>query len=213
MSDMKDRGKLIQTFNESSQKHGLAGPEAVQWGTRKTQYFRFKILCDMDTIGESDATILDWGCGTGDLYDYLCFQGFRGKYIGVDINPAFIDEAKKKYGRDTRTVFEVVTRAEDAARFKYDYCVSSGVFNINLPSTEEELKLNLRETFAQASRGVAFNGISIFAKQRQDDLLHLDPFELGAWCMKEVTPFVTVRHDYRGGNFTLYLYKGAGVDF
>jgi len=157
--------------------------------------------------------LLDWGCGLGDLLEYLRFQGFTGTYIGADINKEFIAEARKKYADDPRASFFVSDSLRDAARLEYDYCLLSGVFNIAAEDTGAELKNTVQTLFKGARRGVAFNALSTHAKEKKPDLAYFDPFALGEWCAREITPYVALRHDYRGGNFTVYLYKDRGVDF
>ena len=205
---------MIKIFSDALAKNGPDSPEAVCWGTRRTQYFRFKILCDVAGLfGDKSLVLLDWGCGLGDLLEYLRFQGFTGTYIGADINKEFIAEARKKYADDSNASFFVSDSPQDAVPLKYDYCMLSGVFNIALTDTEAELKKTVQVLYAGARRGVAFNALSTQAKEKNPEHFYADPFALSEWCAREVTPYVALRHDYRGGNFTVYLYKDRGVDF
>src|SRR5436309_2244308 len=54
-------------------------------------------------IGPADS-VLDCGCGYGRLVEMMP-AGWRGKYLGVDISPDFVELARKKYG-DRPLAFE-----------------------------------------------------------------------------------------------------------
>ena len=46
---------------------------------------------------EPGATILDLGCGNGELACHLDEMGFTGSYLGTDFSPALLDEATRRY--------------------------------------------------------------------------------------------------------------------
>jgi SAM-dependent methyltransferase len=48
-----------------------------------------------DLLAGSDDALLDVGCGLGLLGQYLRERGFRGRYIGVDFDPAKIEAARE----------------------------------------------------------------------------------------------------------------------
>lgn len=208
MNEKEILERNIQSYNDTFAKYGPDSPQSLKWGTKQTQYFRFKILSEIADI--TDAVILDYGCGLGDLLDFLLSQGFAGKYIGVDINERLIAAAKQKYPNG-----EFIQGTEFPEN---DYCLISGIFNDRLHDDAEYQLRFLRDTLSKAfqssRKGIAFNAISTFVEKKSDDTMwHFGPFELGEWCVQNITPFVTVRHDYRRGNFTIYLFKNHGVDF
>lgn len=183
-------------YSETLKKYGVNDPRAVKWGTKQTQYFRFKILCEIADL--TDGTVVDYGCGLGDLYDYLLTQGFKGKYIGVDENTNMIEAARSKYP----VKFEL---GHDIPQC--DYVIMSGVFNEFIPNREKEIKETLARAFNASVKGVAYNGIYNGIKMAASD-----PAELFRFCTT-LTPFVTLRQDYREGNFTIYMYRDKGVKF
>jgi tRNA (uracil-5-)-methyltransferase TRM9 len=44
-----------------------------------------------------DASILDLGCGNGELWKTLAENGYRGCYVGLDASPGLLDIASQKY--------------------------------------------------------------------------------------------------------------------
>lgn len=185
----------LQSYSKTLSTYGADDPRSVKWGTTRSQFLRFKILCEIADI--ADASILDFGCGVGDLYEYLKRGGFRGQYIGTDHNPDLLTAARQKYA--DATFVATVTQA-------YDYALISGVFND--PTDLESVQKIIHALFEGSTKGLAFNMIS----KPTEGLMHYDPWEIARFC-QTLTPMITVRHDYRGGNFTVYLYKHHGVDF
>jgi hypothetical protein len=70
----------------------------------------------------------------GDLLPYLYSKGHDFDYFGVDLTPAFIEIARKRY---TGNTFEVFNPFDDELDQKYDIVISSGVMNIKTPGWEK----------------------------------------------------------------------------
>ena len=67
----------------------------VAWGTQANQIKNYKLIAKNINSGDS---ILDFGCGLGDLIGYLTNNNINiSNYTGVDINNNFIKLAKNKY--------------------------------------------------------------------------------------------------------------------
>ncbi|MDD3342360.1 MAG: class I SAM-dependent methyltransferase [Sulfurospirillaceae bacterium] len=87
-------------YRNAYAKHGVSAM-GVNWHSKETQEMRFAIIAQLlksEKIAHS--TILDAGCGFGDLYLYLHQQGLRPKhYVGVDVMDEFIQIAHKRLAR------------------------------------------------------------------------------------------------------------------
>lgn len=184
-------------YSELLKKHGPNDPRSVKWGDKRTQYFRFKILCEIADL--TNEAVLDYGCGLGDLYDYLQTQGFKGTYAGQDINSDLIRAAREKYPLNFWVGGGEIPGC--------DYALLSGVFNESFEGREQMIKDTLTKVYEAARKGVAYNGIYGGAEMATSD-----PAELFRFCTT-LTPYVTLRQDYRGGNFTLYLYRDKGINW
>ena len=73
-------------------KHGDS-PYAIKARNKKQQYKRFTNLIRCCDLKKGD-TILDLGCATGELYEFLKKYKIK-KYCGVDFVDIFIETAKK----------------------------------------------------------------------------------------------------------------------
>ncbi len=141
--DPYSKDKLISFYNFHLKKFGDR-PEALRW-TPHGQLKRYQMLADIAPPEELDnSTVLDYGCGTGDLYRFLKRRDINVKYTGVDINENFIALAAKKY---PECAFRVMNADDDEFEGFYDYIFICGVFNLNVPGVDQDLKNALTALF------------------------------------------------------------------
>jgi len=198
----EDKQDMLRNFSELLARYGDQ-TEAVAL-TGHSQRYRFKVLTEIAPLeGE---TVLDYGCGKGDLYEYLFSAGFRGTYTGFDINPDLIALARCKYP-DVR--FEVKDIESDDVNEMFDYVLMSGLFNNRLREPWRFMTGVLRRCFAIARKGMAFNAISTYVNFQESTINYTSPEETFAFCMKELNTNVTLRHDNLPYNFAMYVYRKA----
>jgi SAM-dependent methyltransferase len=68
----------------------------IAHNSRENQRARFKILLEQ-AVPDKNASLslLDLGCGLGDMYGYLVENGYAGiTYAGMDISPAMLEAAR-----------------------------------------------------------------------------------------------------------------------
>ena len=78
----------------------------------------------------SNKSIMDIGCGTGTLVEYLKPR----EYLGVDLNPDFIKLARKKYPQYDFKVLNIVTQKFPDRKFKYLF-----IMNVLHHLTDEQI--------------------------------------------------------------------------
>lgn len=66
--------------------------QANGWGSRRSMSRRFKTAIDALGVRSGDS-VLDWGCGTGELSHWLNEHAYDVKYTGIDILPEMVDVA------------------------------------------------------------------------------------------------------------------------
>ncbi len=64
----QQRQRIINRHKDSMLRHGYH-PNALYWSTKEMQELRFKVLADIGI--QSGDSVLDVGCGFGDLLGYL----------------------------------------------------------------------------------------------------------------------------------------------
>ncbi|MFH1025430.1 MAG: class I SAM-dependent methyltransferase [Nitrospirota bacterium] len=117
-------------------------PQAVRW-TPEGQMRRYETLL-MATGDLSGKTILDFGCGKGDLYGFLRDKGVAVAYCGIDVNDNLIELAQHKY---PQAEFIALDIDEDTFHRRFDVIIGIGVFNLRIAGIEESMKGLLKNLF------------------------------------------------------------------
>jgi SAM-dependent methyltransferase len=204
----RDVQALSKHYSDLVREHGDA-PEAAQYADRETQERRMAVLCEIGV--RRDSKVLDFGCGTGQLLSFLQrSMDYQGEYVGYDISPEAIELARSTHpaGR-----FEVQNILEEAAEETFDYVLVSGVFNNAISDNRGFFEALSRRLMAQAKVGYAFNMLSRFVDYLDDGLYYEDPMQAFRFCKEQLSPLVTLRHDYvvRPGSipfeFTMYVHR------
>lgn len=91
----------------------------VAWTAPRSQIKNFNLVGKHIEKG----SVLDFGCGIGDFSKYLKSKNKLSKYLGVDINPNFIDIAKNSYNLNFKSITDV-----SEITGNYDYVCAIGVF-------------------------------------------------------------------------------------
>ena len=65
------------------------------WSSKHSQEARFSAL--LSTMKYNGGSIVDYGCGTGDLYAFIVKKYGQVKYTGVDSSGEMIEIARNQY--------------------------------------------------------------------------------------------------------------------
>lgn len=179
-------------------RHGY-NAEGVHWASERTQRVRFEVLRRFLPRDLSEVTLVDVGCGLGDLYRYLVKHGDRpGRYIGIDVVAPMVEAAAE------RTGCEILQR--DALRDTLpgaDFYLCSGAMNT---LTREESELFIRRCFGAATRGFVFNLLK--GQPREGAFNHFMPDDLRALAAElDIEP--RFAEDYLPGDFTIAFLRDA----
>ncbi len=202
--DPYSKDKLLSFYNYHLKKFGDR-PEALRW-TPQGQLRRYHMLADIASPKELDnSSVLDYGCGTGDFYRFLKRRGIQVRYTGVDINENFIDLAGKKYPECT---FKVMNVDDDSFDRFFDYIFICGVFNLNVPGVDEDMKNALVKLFRHCNKGLALSALSSHTPVKDHELHFTSPEEMLKFAIENLSPSVALRHDRIQNDFMLYVYTG-----
>jgi 2-polyprenyl-3-methyl-5-hydroxy-6-metoxy-1,4-benzoquinol methylase len=191
---------VISFFDKNLQLHGDR-PEAVRW-TAKGQRLHYQSLLD---IGQIDhAKILDFGCGKGDFFQFLSERGIAVNYTGYDINEKLISLAQKKYAGNRFRVFDM---DKDTIDEDFDYIFLCGVFTLRIAGLDVMIKKILTRLFQHCRRGVAFNALSDLNPKKDFELFYASPHDIFEFAIKNLSPYVALRHDRMFYDFTMFIYK------
>ena len=151
-------------------------------------------------------TVNDLGCGYGSLFAYLDeMAGARlTAYHGYDISEPMLEQARGATDKRVR----LVCASEPTS--VTDYSFASGTFNVKGTSTDTAWQTYVEDCvrrLGEASRlGFAFNLLTTFVDFRQENLFYADPCAFFAFCKREISPYVTLVHDYPLYEWTMLVH-------
>ena len=203
--DPYSREHLLSFYNFHLKQFGDR-PEALRW-TPQGQLRRYHALAEISPE-LNNASVLDYGCGTGDFYRFLKRRGINVRYTGVDINPNFIELARKKYPDCS---FDVMDASEDRLEGFFDYIVICGVFNLNVPGVDEDMKEALVTLFKHCNKGLALNVLSSHTPIKDPELHYTSPGDMVRFTLEHISPYFALRHDRIQDDFTIYIYTGLNA--
>jgi SAM-dependent methyltransferase len=198
--DAFSKEQLISFYNLHYKKFGER-PEALRW-TPQGQLRRYHTFLEI-APDLNNQRILDYGCGMADFYKFLKRRGIPVQYTGVDINEQFINVAKKKYPECT---FRVMNIDDDDLEGFYDYIFICGVFNLNVPGVQDDLRNALIALFKHCNKGLALNALSSHTPVKDVELNFTSPEEMVRFAIENLSPSVVLRHDRLPNDFTLFVY-------
>lgn len=194
-----DKERLLSFYNGLLDDHGPRSSHAVSWRSSSSQNIRFQVLSEVgDMQGRS---VLDVGCGLGDLYPVLKAVYEDIDYTGIDVSGAYIAAAREKY---SNAHFEVMDFADHEGEL--DFVLASGALTFKVENAQEIYFEMVRKMFETARVALAFNMLN-----REE---HSDDETFTAYAIPEVEKFcrtltegVVVRTDYLPHDFTVYMYQ------
>lgn len=182
--------------------YGEGSARALGWKTKEGQQARFEVLAQIGDM--NNRSVLDAGCGYGDLCVFLN-QRFSGlRYIGVDVEDSFSDHAVRHNSHTGETAFFAGDVAKAELPFT-DYILASGLFNY--PNTNPEyLFKTITKLFHNCRIGFGFNLLSK-AGHTNGLLVSHEPKEIEAFC-RTLSSHVVLKEGYYENDFTVMLYHG-----
>lgn len=200
--------EAIRRYNERLQQFGVT-EQALGWGEKGRSKLRFEILLSLWDFNKT--SILDFGCGFGDLYEYLLAKGFSQiSYTGIDVNERFIAIAQERYQLPDAS-FLVSNLLEDQYSTKHDYILSSGVFNHKLSNNMHFIEKAFDKFNELSIKGFAVNFLSDKVAYSYDYTFHSNPAEILTLAYRYSNNIV-LRNDYMPFEFTVFINKAIPVD-
>jgi SAM-dependent methyltransferase len=204
-----DKLKIINTYYEANMAKGLPEYGILGWESEEAQRLRFDML--LSSVDLEGRTLLDVGCGTGNLLEYIQSRGIHVAYTGVDILEKMIDMAKSKNlgGEFHHADIFKDNMFEDRS---FDVIYSSGIFNLNLGNNREFLKSALELFLRLSKEAVVFNLLHCDSPDREDKYFYFHPDEVsgilsGYSGLIEKVQFIEA---YLKNDFTVVCKKNGG---
>lgn len=198
----KDIIKFYDKFKGESSDEARQG-----WLQQHSQRLNFIDLLHLFIHEKEKISILDVGCGLGDLSAFLSEHEINHDYTGWDINERYINQGLKKYPGINIQVKDVLESTESDA---FDYCVGSGLVSFKVGTDEVQdgyLRSVMDRLFSLCRKGMGMNFLSLKFKE-DSDLYYYHPFKIMAKAMT-FTSSVVLNHDFKTDQFSVFLYKNG----
>lgn len=193
---------VAELYNKRFDQHGR-DIKTVGWGSERSQRLRFEVLFrGLDPKGK---TILDVGCGLGDLIPFLEQQtGGEFNYIGVDVAEQLICDARETYGSvcrefHTGDIFSVNVP-------QVDISVLSGALSFKVPGIEAYAHETMRRMFELSREAASLNFLTKYVDFELEKNQHYQPESIFSNA-KRISKSVNLFHDYALYEFTVQVIK------
>jgi SAM-dependent methyltransferase len=192
-----------KSYQSSYRKHGV-DPKALKWHSEKAARQRYKqIVVGIDFNKKS---ILDVGCGFGNIIPYIVDKTSIFSYTGIDLVPEFVREAKKIY---PKYKFLLGDYFKQPLEKKFDIIICCGALNGNYKNNLGFRKKAIKAMFDHAKERLVFNMAGRHPKPRtakHSNVWFADSKRIFKYC-KTLSRKVLLKEDYHSNDFTIVMFK------
>lgn len=180
-----------------------ANHKVLDWASAASQRRRFEVLSEnVDLRGLS---ILDVGCGLGDLLVFLQQSGIEVQFTGVDILEKMVEHCRKRF--DSGRFIQADIFSDDVfSPGEFDLVFVSGAFNLDLGNNLEFLPKAIARLMELSRRYVAFNLLHARWPEREPGYFFYEP----DFVLKQLAGYnaeVKLIDDYLPNDFTVVCEK------
>jgi trans-aconitate methyltransferase len=201
-----DRRAYQERYAERLRRFGH-DPRTLGWDKGK-QPDRFAALTALLPLPRI-RSVLDVGCGFGDLLPFLRQRGFVGQYTGLDFMPDLIEVGAAAY---PEARFVVADFSEYTAEEPFDVVLASGIFNARLSGEDQwaYVTATLRRMHGLAAVTACADFLSSHVDFRREDLHYTSPEAVFTFA-RSLTRRVALLHHYMPFEFAAYLFRDDRV--
>jgi len=199
--DFVDRSVIYRFHHERIEMFGKGTSAALGWKSDENQAIRFEILSQIGDM--SGLSVLDLGCGHGDLRGFLGEKYPNLRYAGIDQMEEFLDVATERYGSLPDTTF-YLGDCWSAKLPHMDYILASGLLAYRNSQTNFIYRM-IDRLFVSCRLGLGFNLLKN-VHDPEGILVNYNPKEILDYC-RQLTPKVVLREGYAKDDFTIFMYQ------
>ena len=180
-------------YYNAYKKYGISA-KGLKWSSSQRQFKRFEILLDFIKDDISQISILDIGCGYGDLITYIeQSMLFPKTYTGIDCEDFILEITKKRFPKSN---FLKKNLLKDELP-KADYYICSGALNI---LDEDNFLAAIELCYKQSNKGFIFNSLT-------ESFVHsLTIFDVYLFC-QNLSKQVILKDNYLNNDYTIFMKK------
>jgi len=192
----------IQKFHEDKiEKYGSESAKSLAWFSEEDQLKRFEILAEIGDL--NNCSVLDIGCGNGDLCYYLSQHFANVSYHGIDLISAFLDNAIERNQNRANTTFYLGDFMQGTLPVA-DYVFVSGSLNYKNSDPDYIFKA-IAHLYAHCNIALSFN-LLCDTINPNGILMAYAPKIISDFC-KKLSNNVLLKENYIENDFTVMVYK------
>jgi len=180
--------------------------DVLDWASSASQRRRFRVLADHVPL--AGKTLLDVGCGLGDLRAYLEERGIGVDYTGVDVLDKMIAACRSRFGGGRFVCADTFADPPPEVG-RFDVVFTSGIFNLDLGNNLEFLPSAVRRLLWLADEYLVFNLLNARTSYREEGYFFYKPDDVLKILDGEPCE-IRLLDDYLPNDFTVICRKEAG---
>ncbi len=182
--------------------------KVLDWESKDAQYSRFYAM--IDNIDLNGRSILDVGCGCGDLFGLLNEIGLDISYTGVDILDKMVERALSSFSSADFRCSDIFGDSfepyDEFGKHYFDIVFTSGIFNLNAGNNEEFLKKAVPVIASLSEYAFIFNLLDPDSPDRDDKYFYYEP-EKAVELASEWAGEIKLIKGYLANDYTLICKK------
>lgn len=198
-------------YGDLFSKHGPT-VDAVASAKQIYKDLRFQKLSKVfeKEIPESEFTVHDVGFGLGHYFEFIKrnYPNYNFNYSGSEVVESFVTHCNNVYPNSKFYYRDIAIQSYNE---KYDYIIFGGTFYHKVDSSNYDFELFvtsiIKNTFAMANKGIAFNFITDFVDYKYDDLYYAKIDWITKYIRENLSRFFVIDHAYPLYEFTVLVYK------
>ncbi len=203
----KDDFKKTKGRYNNAYKKYKTGLKSLRYSSYAAAFRRYKTL--LEGIDFHGMSILDVGCGFGDILPYIFIKTEDFDYLGVDSFDSFVEEARNRYPGENLN-FQVCDYFSESLEEAFDVILCCGALS-GIDADLEFRKKAIELMFDKSSYVLAFNMAGHFPAlrnnfDRQPNILHVDAWEILNFCFS-LTDNIEFKQNYNQKDFTIIMRK------
>lgn len=171
------------------------GFRTLGWTSKERQLQRFEVFLKIGDM--SGRSILDVGCGLGDLYAFLNSVGTSASYNGIDILPEFITHCRTRFPSAS---FECKNILFEKSK-NFDFVLASGTFAYGDQHFFEELT---KRCFSLCNKAFGFN---IFCAENGGTMFYIQKNTVLEIVGRLKPARIEIIDGYLPDDYTVFVYK------
>jgi SAM-dependent methyltransferase len=199
---LKEKAAILHYHRHRQKQFQGETPEALGWKNDASQQVRYRILAKIGDL--NGCSILEPGCGYGDMLAFLDRRYEGIAYTGFDLVPEFLEAAARRYARRGNCRFFLADFFKNPLP-RADYVLASGALGYRTREPDYYTRCIAR-FFEAADMGLGFNLLDRSMFSGHPLLTGHSREEILSFC-RGLTDRVRVIRGYFEDDFTVFMYK------